>query len=391
MNVLDLAAIALVVLAAFGGFRSGALPQIGGLAGAALGGIAGLTLLPALHAPLAGMDPFPRAIVVLGGLLLLVGAGEGAGSALGRAGARAIGQGVFGVLDSLAGGLVGAAQGLLIVWLVGGLLAVGPFPRAAGAAQGSTMLRVMDAFLPAPTEVAGDVARLLDASGLPDVFVGLEPLPIAPVQLPTDPEARAIAAQGIPSTVKVQSVACDTVLTGTGATIAAGYVVTNAHVIAGARTTRVDLGSTPFDAIPVLFDPELDVALLRVPRLPAPPLRFAVADPDRGATGAALGFPNGGPLTVVPAAVSRRMEAVGRDIYDSSLVTRQVLELQAGIQRGDSGGPFLLPDGTIGGMVFAEARSDPQIGYALTPLEVATRIQGTIGSTTRVDTGPCTG
>ena len=50
------------------------------------------------------------------------------------------------------------------------------------------------------------------------------------------------------------------------------------------------------DAVPVLFDPSLDVALLYVDGLQAVPLSFAAHDPERGAIGATLGYPGGGPL-----------------------------------------------------------------------------------------------
>ena len=391
MNLLDAVALVLVVLAAYAGSRSGALPQLGGLAGAALGAGLGLAILPLLRDTLATLEPLPRAVVVLGGLLVLIGLGEGVGSGLGRLGARGIRPGLFDALDRLGGALVGAAQGILVVWLVGGLLAVGPFTGAAEQASRSSVLRALDARLPPPTEVAGEVARILDASGLPDVFVGLEPLPITPPALPSDPEAAAIGRLGIPSTVKVVSDACQSILSGTGVTVAQGYVVTNAHVVAGASGTRVVLAGHAFDASTVLFDPELDVALLRVQGLPAPAMRFAASDPGGGATGATIGFPNGGAMVVEPAAVARRLEAVGRDIYDTSLVTRQVLELHAAIQRGDSGGPLVLPDGTIGGLVFAEARTQQDVGYALTPTEVATKVEPAIGRTSEVSNGPCTG
>jgi hypothetical protein len=81
--------------------------------------------------------------------------------------------------------------------------------------------------------------------------------------------------------------------------------------------------------------------------------------------------------------------ATGRDIYDADAVRRQILELRAQIERGDSGGPFVLRDGTIGGLVFAEARTDPDVGYALSPTAVATRIAPGVGRTGFVATGEC--
>ncbi|MBA2300776.1 MAG: serine protease, partial [Chloroflexi bacterium] len=76
-------------------------------------------------------------------------------------------------------------------------------------------------------------------------------------------------------------------------------------------------------------------------------------------------------------------------IYDKAIVRRQILELRAQIDRGDSGGPFVLRDGTIGGLIFAEARTDPDVGYALSPTAVATRVAPAMGLTDRVATGAC--
>ena len=41
----------------------------------------------------------------------------------------------------------------------------------------------------------------------------------------------------------------------------------------------------------------------------------------------------------------------------------------------------MLEDGTIGGLVFAESRTDDSVGYALTPTSVAVRVQPGIGRT----------
>lgn len=389
MNLFDAAAVVLVLLAVLLGFRSGALPQLGGLAGAIGGGVVAILALPLVEQALDPLEPAPRAFVVLAGLLLSVGVGEAVGSGLGRYVAYRLGAGVFGALDRVAGAFVGAAQALLIIWLAGGLLAAGPVPRLASQAQTSSTVRALSGVLPPPTDIAVGLDRLLNATGLPDVFVGLDPLPAPPVDLPTDPRARAIAEVAAPSTLKVTAQTCGALSTGTGFAVAPEYVVTNAHVVAGSRVVRAALAGSALDARPVLFDPELDVAVLWVPGLSARPLRFAATEPPRGAAGAALGFPGGGGLTVIPAAVAGRYDARGRDIYGRVFVTRPILELRAQINRGDSGGPFVLADGTVGGVVFAEARTDENVGYALSPTAVATRVAPAVGRTSGADTGSC--
>ena len=53
------------------------------------------------------------------------------------------------------------------------------------------------------------------------------------------------------------------------------------------------------------------------------------------------------------------------------------------------GGPFVLEDGIVGGVVFAQSKVDPAVGYALSPTEVLDRVNASIGQTLAVDTGPC--
>ncbi|MFL5776059.1 MAG: trypsin-like peptidase domain-containing protein, partial [Chloroflexota bacterium] len=168
-----------------------------------------------------------------------------------------------------------------------------------------------------------------------------------------------------------------------------GYVVTNAHVVAGASTVRVGQGGDLYDAAPVLFDPDLDVALLYAPQLRAPGLEFAATDPPRGATGATFGYPGGLALDVEPAAVAGAYAAQGRDIYADARVTRSILELRGRIDQGDSGGPLVLADGTVGGVVFAEARTDDAVGYALAASAVRDSIRPALGRTGLVPVGHC--
>ena len=60
VNAFDLFAILLVILAILLGFRSDALPQIGGLLGAVGGGALMVVALPVLVDPLGAVDPTVR-------------------------------------------------------------------------------------------------------------------------------------------------------------------------------------------------------------------------------------------------------------------------------------------------------------------------------------------
>lgn len=389
MNLFDLLAVVVIIAAVIAGTRTGALPQVGGIGGAVGGLLLGLNLAPWMVSQTAGLTPVPRALVVLGAIIAAVLIGEAVGSAIGRAFGDRLGQGVLSGMDRGAGAGLGAAQAVLIIWLAGGLLAVGPFPTVGRTASESFSMQVIDAYLPPPTKIIGQIAGALDASGLPSVFVGLEPAPLAPVDLPGATAARRLAADAIQGTARVVTIACTTQVTGTAELIAPGYLVTNAHVVAGAHAINVELGSQDVAAAPVAFDPELDVAVLYAPRLKGTVLQFATATPDRGVQGAAVGYPGGGPMVVIPAGVTGSYPATGRDIYNKSVIDRTIIELRAAIQPGDSGGPLILPDGTIGGLVFAQSREDPTVGYALTPTAVAVAVRPAVGRTRPVDVGPC--
>jgi S1-C subfamily serine protease len=392
VNLIDVGVVVLLGFGLVAGWRSGFFPQILGLAGAAAGAAIVVLALPLARGFLDGIDPALRAIGVLVALLAAIGIGEAVGSSIGaRIGSR-LGDGVLGGLDRVAGALAGFAQGLLVVWLVGGLLAAGPVPQMAAQAQGSLFIRRITDVLPPPTAYVDELAGWLDATGLPEVFIGLEPFPAAPVDRPTDAQANKIGRLAAASTLAVRATACGRVSTGTGFVVGpGGYVVTNAHVVAGSKAVVVAFdGAGPVDADVVLFDPKLDIAVLRAPKIKAAALEFAAADPKRGTLGAALGHPGGAALQIIPAAVSSSYSAEGRDLYGSGRVRRQIVELRADIERGDSGGPLILPDGTVGGVVYAEALSDPSVGYALAPVPVAERIRPALGATARTSTGECT-
>jgi S1-C subfamily serine protease len=389
VNPVDLLAVVLVVLAVVLGIRSGALPQLIGLMGAAVAALTGLAILPSITPVLDDLPAAIRAIVVLSVLFGLIGIGEGLGATMGRQASQALGNGLLEAFDRVAGALVGAAQAVLILWLAGGVIASGPFPNLGQLAQRSTALRIIDGFLPPPTEIVLGLGKVLDDSGLPNVFIGLEQLPAPDIDLPSDALARQIGERAAPSVLRVVADGCELRASGTSFVIAPEYLLTNAHVVVGATSILVQTSGQSFAATPVLLDLELDVALLFADGVEAPSLTFASEEPGRGALGATLGFPGGGNETVEPATVAATYFATGLDVTREERVTRRILELRARVEPGDSGGPFVLENGSVGGVVFAESRVDPAVGYALSPIEVLERVSPAIGRTQSVPSGSC--
>ena len=379
----------MLVLAVVLGVRSGALPQLLGLTGAAAAALAGLAILPAASPFLDTLPASIRAVIVLSTLLGLVGLGEAIGASLGRSASQALGDGFFGALDRIGGALVGAAQAVLILWLAGGVIASGPFPTLAQLAQRSFALRTVDSVLPPPTEIVVELGQILDDSGLPNVFIGLEQLPAPDIDLPSNALARQIGQAVAPSVLRVVADGCDQRSSGTSFVVASNYLVTNAHVVTGAKSVLVQTSGDSFKASVVLLDLDLDVALLHTDGLRAPPLVFTSTEPKRGALAAAIGYPGGGNETVQPATVAATYDAQGLSVTGKSRVTRRIIELRSAVRPGDSGGPLVLENGRVGGVVFAESKVDPSVGYALSPLDVWARVQPVIGRTAAVSAGPC--
>jgi S1-C subfamily serine protease len=176
---------------------------------------------------------------------------------------------------------------------------------------------------------------------------------------------------------------------GSGFFVGPSHVVTNAHVVAGTETSSVALNGSTYEASVVLFDPGVDLAVLYVPQAQAAPLQLSSDEPQRGQTAAALGFPGGGDLTVSPAAVTAVHHVQAPDIYGEERAERTVVEMRADVRRGNSGGPLLVAPGVVGGVVYGESRSFPDVGYAIAASQAAATIGPAIGSTQAVDTGPC--
>jgi S1-C subfamily serine protease len=386
VNALDLLLIVLLALSGVSGYRRGFTLQAFGFGGLLIGLVVGALLAPFFANIVDG--PNARAGLAVLVLLAVAALGNAAGWFIGvHARHRAASR--FAKADSVAGSAVAVVASLLAIWFLALNLANGPFPAIATEIRGSAVVRTLDAALPQPPSLLAQVRRLFNRVGFPDVFSGIPPLPAEPVRPPSQAEARAAAEAAASSTLQVIGPACDVIQEGSGFVAADGYVVTNAHVVAGMDDPEVRSAAGWSDATTVLFDPDLDLAILSVSGATGPPLPLATEPLDRGAPGAVLGYPQGGPLDVRRAAVRRTIEAVGRDIYGHGEVERLVLELQTLVRPGNSGGPFVLPDGRVAGVVFAASSGDDDVGYAIAADEVEDPLRNAVGRTSPVDTGPC--
>jgi S1-C subfamily serine protease len=190
-------------------------------------------------------------------------------------------------------------------------------------------------------------------------------------------------------TIRAPAPSCQKELEGSGFVVSDHTVMSNAHVVAGSNSVTVqDTDGNSYDATVVSYDPAVDIAILDVPGLPAPPLAFANAPAATGTDALVMGFPDDGSFKATPARIQEVVELNGPDIYRTTTVTRQVYTISGTVRQGDSGGPLLDLNGQVLGVVFGEAVDDPDTGFVMTAEQVSRELQN-IGNTTAVATGSC--
>ena len=390
MNVFDLLVLLLLALGIIAGARAGFFGPVLGLLGAIGGFALALVVASLLRETLLALEQPTRGLVTFIGLAAFVVSGEALGAGIGATMSRGIRFSALRPLDMAGGAVVGAAHVVLLVWLVGGLATMGLAPILGSAARDSVAVRETSERLPPPDAVAGRIMELLATTDLPGLFAGLEPTPAAPVDLPNDPQVRALADSAVASTARVAAAGCGAGLSvGSGFFVAPEHLVTNAHVVAGSTTTTVRLSASDLGATVVAFDSSSDLALLHVPGAGAPALQLSAEVPGRGTAAAALGYPGGGELTVTAAAVAATYDITGPDIYGNGSHSHSVVELRGEIRRGNSGGPLVVGPGVVGAVVFGASRMSTDVGYAIGADEARESIGPFIGSTAPVDTGAC--
>ena len=391
MNLVDLGVLGLAGLSAFRGWHRGFIGQLFEFGGGFLGLIAGVALGPRIAEAFTDQAGPSGALVSIGAVFVMLSLGQAAGYLVGHRFGAAARKAQLRSVDAGLGAGLSVAITFIAFWLIGSLFVQGPSKDLARALRKSQALHVMNDLMPAPPDVLAYIRQYLNTSGFPQVFQGL-PRPIGePAELPSQREANAAGRKAQGSMVRVVVPACGGTQLGSGWIAAPDTVVTNAHVVSGGDQVIVQ---DPADhvATVVVFDPRTDIAVLHVEGLSGAPLRLETDIQERGEKGATLGYPGtqAGELIVKRAAVQAQYSAVGRDIYGRNSAERDVYELHARVRQGDSGGPFVLANGDVAGVVFAAATTDDDTGYALTGAEVEDEIREGTGKTSAVSTGRCT-
>lgn len=356
MTAIDI--IIIVFAAFFGlvglarGFLIGALSLVGFAGGAYLGTRFGPQLLDEGNA-----SPFAPLMGLIGALIggvVLSGFAERIGGSM-RSGIRSRGLAAF---DGLLGSALAIALALGLAWLVSVVVLQTPGVREYRATiQRSVILKELNTILPSD--------RVLKALARFDPFPSIN----GP-EIDVDPPRGSVARdpdveQAGRSVVRVLSSSCGLGVAGSGWVAGPGIVVTNAHVVAGSGRTSVEPNGSDdrLDATAIHFDSRNDVAVLRVPSLDRPALRFS-REVKNTEPGAVLGFPLNGPYRVVPARVGRTASVLANNAYGTRRVRREVTAFRADVKPGNSGGPVVDVAGRVSGTVFSKLVGSPG-GYAV--------------------------
>jgi len=388
MNTIDLLIILFAILSITRGFRIGLLRQAGStagfIAGLFIGSWVGSIILS--HESDSTTKLLTGLLTVLCGGFIVMSIGEVIGM---RLKTQLLHSNILDTFDGTLGSVTSVATVLFTVWLGASLLLISPNTGLQQALNSSRVLGTLNSHLPPATAFLSSLNKLINPNDFPEVFRGLEPNPDTTATVPSLATFNPVIAAARASVVKVEGTGCGGIVEGSGFVVQPNEIVTNAHVVAGVARPKVVDGNTVLSSQVIWFDPDVDLAILRVNGLSGKPLTIDTNDQPFNTPGVVLGYPGGGDFNAQAAAVIDHFSAYGRNIYRQGNTVRDVYSLHAHIIPGNSGGPLIGKDGQVLGIVFATSTTYNNVGYALTGHQVAGELATAERSTTVYSTGSC--
>lgn len=369
LSWLDWALIVVLVVVVVIGFRRGFWISMGSVIGAISGVLGGIFLMPVIVELVpAGV---PRIITMVAVTAFLIWFGMWLGRKIGARLRLHINHPVMRLIDKFLGAIGNVAVTIVLISLTAFSISTVGVPGITSALKDSRIVSWSTDLTPenARAWVAQVRADVLDSSELPELdLAGDDTTVVEDARI--DPTA-AVEETSI-SSVRITGSAyeCGQSQTGSGFAISSNRVITNAHVVAGVEAPQVESHDGQlFTGQVVVFDPEIDVAIIALPGAQLPAVEFGdVIEPGESAF--VLGFPSGGPHQITGAEVQARGPATVANIYDENPQLRDVYQVAADVRQGNSGGALVNQEGLVAGVIFARA-AEAEIGYALSNEEVS--------------------
>ena len=259
--IVDGLIVVAVLIALLSGWRNGALAAVLASIGVGAGVVLGIAVAPAALRLVE--QPSLRLLLLVGILVLFVGVGQLIGSSLGgsvrdRMKARKTQR-----LDSAVGAVFQAFAALVVIWLISIPVATNLGGAAGQGLRDSRILGKLNSAAPAQVaSLPNGVAAMLNESGLPPLVSPWQnSISTEEVEEP-DPDVQdpELVRRMRPSIIHVLGDAeeCSRRLMGSGFVAADDYVITNAHVVAGTQTVRLDTKVGLKDATVVYYNPDVD-------------------------------------------------------------------------------------------------------------------------------------
>lgn len=388
MNSLDLILILVLLAYAVSGYVQGFVVNLVATVGLLVGGLLAVALVPKF---LSGNTATLSSSLLALGLVVGAGAiGQGIGTYVGSDLRSGLKWRPLRSVDAIAGSVLSMVAVLCAGWALGYSVSGTTIPYLSTASRDSVILDRVDAIMPArATSVLRSFNRVLDTNLFPRY---IDPFESEDIKQVGPPDAATLASEGVRkasgSVVKILGEAkCNRGIEGSGFAYAEGRVMTNAHVVAGVSDPTVVVNGRRTSARVVLFDPDLDIAVLAV-EAGLPTLDFDMSG-EAGQKAAVLGFPENGPFDARAARIRNEMRLRSPDIYDKGQVVRETFSIRGLVRSGNSGGPLVSEDGDVLGLIFAASITDSSTGYALTATQVADDARAGIAATSEVSTGGC--
>lgn len=164
---------------------------------------------------------------------------------------------------------------------------------------------------------------------------------------------------------------------GSGVIISAdGYIVTNNHVIEGAKQVRVKLADgRAYDGRVIGSDPATDVALLKIEAQNLPTIPFGSSDDLRlGEWVLAIGYPMELQSTITAGIVSAKARSLGA--IDNRYGIESFIQTDAAVNPGNSGGALVNTRGELVGInTIIKTSTGSYVGYSFAvPVSIVSKV-----------------